>query len=41
MKETQLRLGHATMAITNEIYLHLSDKQNVAAVEKLAKFANF
>lgn len=41
MKETQERLGHASLEMTNSIYTHLSDKQKNATAEKLAKFANF
>lgn len=41
MKETQMRLGHANLEITNSIYTHLSEKQKNATAEKLASFANF
>ncbi|MBL1227824.1 tyrosine-type recombinase/integrase [Enterococcus sp. BWB1-3] len=41
MKETQERLGHASLEMTNSIYTHLSSKQKNATAEKLAKFANF
>ncbi|OTP09601.1 hypothetical protein A5844_002380 [Enterococcus sp. 10A9_DIV0425] len=41
MKEAQVRLGHASLEMTNSIYTHLSEKQKNATAEKLAKFANF
>ncbi len=41
MKETQDRLGHASLEMTNSIYTHLSSKQKNATAEKLARFANF
>ncbi|MBO0456014.1 site-specific integrase [Enterococcus hulanensis] len=41
MKEAQVRLGHASLEITNNIYTHLSEKQKNETAEKLAKFADF
>lgn len=41
MKETQERLGHASLEMTNLSYTHLSNKQKNATAEKLARFANF
>ncbi|MDR0921254.1 MAG: tyrosine-type recombinase/integrase [Lactobacillales bacterium] len=41
MKETQERLGHASLEMTNSIYTHLSSKQKKCHSRKLAKFANF
>lgn len=41
MKETQERLGHASLEMTNTIYTHLNSKQKNATAEKLARFANF
>lgn len=41
MKETQERLGHASLEMTNTIYTHLNRKQKNATAEKLAQFVNF
>ena len=41
IKEVQLRLGHADVATTLNIYTHVTKKQNKEAVEKLANYANF
>ncbi|MFZ2354117.1 tyrosine-type recombinase/integrase [Paucilactobacillus nenjiangensis] len=41
IKEVQDRLGHERPDITLNIYTHVSEKQNIEAVEKLAKYASF
>ena len=41
VKEAQVRLGHASIKITMDIYTHVTADQQTETVEKLSKFANF
>lgn len=41
MKEVQVRLGHSSIAMAQNIYIHVSKQVTVQTVEKLVKLADF
>ncbi|GAB0215824.1 hypothetical protein JPSP3_03490 [Staphylococcus pseudintermedius] len=40
MKVIQERLGHKTMAVTEQVYSHVTEKMNHKAKENFEKFIN-
>lgn len=41
MQDVKERLGHSSIAMTMDIYTHITQKQSKAGAEKLARFAGF
>ncbi|MBV7391093.1 site-specific integrase [Enterococcus sp. ALS3] len=41
VKDVQVRLGHATVQVTMDLYLHITQERNKETMENLVKYINF
>ncbi|MGX2946153.1 tyrosine-type recombinase/integrase [Enterococcus alishanensis] len=41
IKDVQLRLGHASVQITIDLYIHVTEERKRETVQKLAKYVDF